>query len=160
MKGVVVAGALLLLSGAVFSQASRPVDSERKSPAGSREKQDLESRKTPRNGVVVYYFHGNARCRRCRLMEAYAAEALKSGFPKELESGKLVWRQVNTDREENRHFISDYELVTKSLVLSEVRKGKEKRWKNLKEVWHLVSDKAAYIKFVQDETRAYLKGKK
>ena len=160
MRGAVVGVALLLLSGAVLSQASRPANDEGKSQVSGGEKQDVKAAKTPRNGVVVYYFHGNARCRRCRLMEAYAGEALKNGFPKELKSGKLVWRRVNTDREENRHFITDYELVTKSLVLSEVRKGKEKRWKNLKEIWQLVGDKASYIKFVQDETRAYLKGKK
>ncbi len=96
-------------------------------------------------------------CRKCLLMEAYAAEALESGFPKELKSGKLVWLPVNTDKPENAHFKEDYKLFTKSLVISAVRDGKEAEWSNLAKIWQLVGNKQAFMEYVQEEARALLK---
>ena len=34
--------------------------------------------------VVVYYFHGNARCQSCYKLEQYAKEALEKNFSDEL----------------------------------------------------------------------------
>lgn len=110
----------------------------------------------PENGVVAYYFHGNKRCSTCRKLEAYSAEAIKGGFAAELEAGELDWRVVNTDDKENAHFITDFELVTKSVVLAEYRDGKVVRFKNLKLVWQLVGDEDGFVRYVRDETRDFL----
>lgn len=107
-------------------------------------------------GVVVYYFHGNKRCSTCRKLEAYSAEAITGGFAAELESGELEWRVVNTDEEANAHFITDFELVTKSVVLVEYRGGEIVRFKNLKLVWQLVGDEDGFVRYVRDETRDFL----
>jgi len=55
--------------------------------------------------------------------------------------------------------VKDYELYTKSVVLSETKNGKEVRWKNLDKVWTLLGDEAAFKKYVRDEVSAYLKSK-
>lgn len=106
--------------------------------------------------VVAYYFYGSIRCATCRRLEAYAREALESGFPQELARGRLEWRPINVDRPENKHFISDYQLRFRSLVLAQRHDGQQKQWKNLEEVWKLVNDKDAYIAYVQREAREYL----
>jgi hypothetical protein len=108
------------------------------------------------NAVVAYYFHGNKRCSTCRKLEAYSAEAINGGFAAELESGGLEWRVVNTDDKENAHFITDFELVTKSVVLAEYRDGKVVRFKNLKLVWQLVGDEDGFVRYIRDETRDFL----
>jgi len=109
--------------------------------------------------VVVYYLHPTWRCARCMAFESYAEEALKTGFPKELKSGKVAWKSLNTDEPPNAHFVEDYKLVTKSLIVSDVRNGKEKSWRNLDQIWNLVGNKEAYIKYVQDNVREVLKAK-
>ena len=109
--------------------------------------------------VVVYYLHPTWRCARCMAFESYAEEALKTGFPKELKSGKVVWKSINTDEPPNAHFVEDYKLVTKSLIVSDTRNGKEKSWKNLDQIWTLVGNKEAYVKYVQDSVREALKTK-
>jgi hypothetical protein len=63
---------------------------------------------------------------------------------------------VNIEDKGNEHFIDDYGLYTKSLVLSEVRAGREVRWKNLKRVWELLGDEPAFVAYVQKETHAFL----
>jgi len=106
--------------------------------------------------LVAYYFHGNARCMTCMNMEAYTDEALKNGFPGALEEGRLVWKVVNVEEPGNEHFINDYQLNTKSVVLSDVVDGKETQWKNLDEIWSLSGDKEAFIAYIQKEAKTFL----
>jgi len=117
-----------------------------------------EPKKTPEitHKVVAYYFHGNRRCVSCRKIEAYSREAIESGFAEELKAGKLEWLVINTDESENKHFIKDYQLYTKSLVISDIENGKQTRWKNLDKVWELLRNKEDFIRYVQRETRAFL----
>ena len=108
------------------------------------------------NAIVAYYFHGNKRCSTCRKLEAYSEEAITGGFTSELEAGELEWRVVNTDEDGNAHFVTDFELVTKSVVLVEYRDGEVVRWKNLKLVWQLVGDQDGFLRYVRDETSDFL----
>ena len=107
--------------------------------------------------VVAYYFHGNFRCITCRTIEAYSEEAITKGFADELASGRLAWRVVNTDEPENKHFVRDFELVTKSLVLVEYRDGKVTRRENLQQIWQLVRDKERFLDYVRTLTRKFLR---
>ena len=108
--------------------------------------------------VVAYYFHGNFRCQTCRKIEALSREAVESGFPEDLKTGRLEWRVINVEETGNEHFVQDYQLFSKSLVLVEKKGSKQTRWKNLQEVWTLVGNKEAFTKYVQDEIRVYLGG--
>jgi len=108
--------------------------------------------------VVAYYFHTTYRCASCRKIEDYAHRAIDTGFAQELADGRLVWRVVNVETEGNEHFAKDYQLYTKSVVLSDERSGREVRWKNLPKVWELLGDEAGFVDYVQTETRSYLDG--
>jgi hypothetical protein len=106
--------------------------------------------------VVAYYFHGNMRCNTCRKLEAYSEEAISKGFADQIAAGELEWRAINTDEPDNKHYIKDFELTSKSLVLAEYRDGEVKRWKNLKLIWQLVGDKDGFLKYVRDTTTDFL----
>jgi len=107
--------------------------------------------------VIAYYFHGTFRCTTCRTIEEYSHDAIQTYFAKELGNGSLEFRPVNVEEPENKHFIQDYQLVTRSLVLSLVSDGKEKKWKNLPDVWKLVRDKEKFYQYVKDEVELFLK---
>jgi len=106
--------------------------------------------------VIAYYFHGTRRCASCKKIEAYSEEAITTGFADLIENGELVWLPVNTDEEENQHFIDDYQLYTKSVILVDTEAVKEPRWKNLKDVWLKLGDKEDFIAYVQAEVRSFL----
>ena len=110
----------------------------------------------PAEVVVVTYFHGDKRCTTCRKLEAYSREAIEQGFQEGLTAGTMEWRTVNYDREENKHYIEDYKLYTKALILSRLVDGEEVAWKNLDQIWAKVGDKAEYIDYVRSETTAFL----
>ncbi len=101
----------------------------------------------------VYYFHGNHRCHTCRTIEAYAHEAVTSAFGEDLQSHALDWQVVNVDEAAHKHFVTDFQLYTRSLVLVDARDPR--RFKVLEKVWELVSDKPAFRKYVEQEIRAF-----
>jgi hypothetical protein len=107
--------------------------------------------------VIAYYFHGTFRCNTCRTIEQYSKEAIEKYFANELKSGKLEFRPVNIEEPANQHFIQDYQLVTRSLVLSLVSDGKETKWKNLPDVWKLVHDQDKFFQYLKDEAGQFLK---
>jgi len=115
---------------------------------------DLSSSETHK--IVVYYFYGNVRCASCRKIETFSREAVEGGFPGALKEGSIEWKLVNVDEPANKHFVKDYQLYTKSVVVSETRDGKEVRWKNLDRVWVLVRDKAAFVEYVRGEVASYM----
>jgi len=106
--------------------------------------------------VIAYYFHTNTRCSTCVKIEQYSHEAIEQGFPEELKNGTLEMRVVNYEQPEHRHFIQDYKLVSKSLVLVNMVNGKQTKWTNLKLVWQLTGHKDAFLNYVRKEVRAYL----
>lgn len=112
---------------------------------------------TSTHTVVAYYFYGNIRCQTCRKLEAYTAESITTSFTNELSTGLLEWKTTNVDDTENEHFIEDYQLTSRAVVLVRVVGGKETEWKNLKRIWDLVPDKAAFQKYITDETSGFLK---
>jgi hypothetical protein len=112
--------------------------------------------KTDTHKVIAYYFHTNTRCSTCMKIEAYSKEAIEKGFPEELKKGILEMRIVNYENPENRHFMNDYKLVSKSLVLVNTVNGKQTEWTNLKMVWQLTGRKDAFLNYVRKEVRSYL----
>jgi hypothetical protein len=110
-----------------------------------------------RHEIVVSYFHGDFRCATCKKIEAFSRDAIEKTFTKELATGRLVFKAVNIDRAENEHFIHDYSLVTRSLVVTEETDGKILRWMNLEKIWELVrGDQQAFTDYVAAAVRTYL----
>ena len=105
---------------------------------------------------VAYYFHGNARCANCKKIEQYSREAIEKYFTQELKTKKLTFTIINTDVSENEHFIEDYQLYTRSLIIAEFKDGKQVRWKNLAKVWDYLNDKEKFYEYVKSEIQNYL----
>jgi hypothetical protein len=126
-------------------------DDVQKSDSTAIDKQDISG-----ETVFAFYLHGTRRCATCRKLEAYSEEALRVAFEKELLDSTLVWRTINYDEKENEHYLKDYSLYTKALILSRVKDGSEVEWKNLTKIWELVGDKDKFLKYVREETRAFM----
>ncbi|MCP4897816.1 MAG: hypothetical protein GY906_12660 [bacterium] len=105
---------------------------------------------------VAYYFHGNLRCKTCRTLEAYSEEAFNEGFKGQLATGQLKWQVVNVETPEHKHFVKDFELASKAVVLVEYRRREVVRSKNLRLVWQLVGDKDGFLQYVRDSTREFM----
>lgn len=107
--------------------------------------------------IIAYYFHGNVRCLTCHKMEQYTKEAIEDNFKDELASGLLVVKTVNVEEKGNEHFVNDYQLYTKTLIISRLENSKEIEYKNLTKVWEYVRDKNKFFNYVTTEINNYLK---
>lgn len=81
-----------------------------------------------------------------------------SGFPDALKTNRLAWLSVDVEKSENDHFIDDYQLKDKSVVVAEFKGGKRVRYKVLDETWSLLDEKGAFLKYIRSEVREYLLG--
>jgi hypothetical protein len=149
MKRTIAASTLLVLAGVL------PVLVE-SSPLGMAQDPPGADAKAPSTGVVAYYFHGDFRCRTCLAIERQAHETITADFADELASGRLTWRALNVEQPGNEHFVEDFKLVTRSLVLVSYRDGRVQRFQNLDKVWQLVRDEELFSQYVRESTRAFL----
>ena len=106
--------------------------------------------------ILVYYFYKNYRCVTCRKFEAYTDELLKGTFAQHLNDGRIQWLLVNIDEPENSHFIKDYGLVTKAIVIVKQLEGEQADWKNLDRIWQLVGDKEKFTNYVAEEIKGFI----
>jgi hypothetical protein len=106
--------------------------------------------------VLAYYFHGTVRCMTCKKIESLSHDVVASDFAGQLKTGDLEWKVVNVDLPENEHFIKDYQLVTRSLVLVKYENGKQVGYKNLQDIWRLVNNEQAFRNYVKVELQATL----
>lgn len=107
--------------------------------------------------VIAYYFHGKFRCASCVKIEALSRKAVMEGFPEELKSGRLQFREVNVDEASNQHFIAEYQLSSQSLILVAIRDGRQVRWQNMEKVWTLLDSEREFIPYVRDGVSGFLK---
>ena len=117
---------------------------------------DNQASDTKDHKVTVFYFHGNVRCYTCNLIEHLTSEAVEEAFGEEMKNGVVEWKVINVEEAENEHFIEDYQLYTKSVIVSDLIQGKQERWKNLERVWQLIRNDAAFKEYIQKEVREYL----
>lgn len=108
--------------------------------------------------IVIYYFHRNMRCKSCRTIERLTQETLEGDFAAELTSGRVAWSVVNVETPGNGHFLTDYDQTGQSVVVSDVRGGRESRWKHLALVWDLMHEEPDFRTYIQGEVREYLEG--
>lgn len=140
---IFVASSVVILVGREFRKS--PVD---EAPLGAEQQPD--------NALVVYYFHGETRCPTCMSIESFSQEAVESAFADELAEDRMQWKVVNYEQPVNAHFVTDYEIVSPTVVLVRRVDGKVADWRNLVRVWELVGDRDAFTEYVQSETRSML----
>ena len=105
---------------------------------------------------VVYYFYANPRCQTCRAIESNTGKAVQKHFTSELKSGAIRWQPVDVDKAENKHFIQEFKLYTKSVVLVELRSGKTVRHELLQKVWELIHSPEKFDKYIQSSVENFV----
>ncbi len=162
IKVVLLSFVAVSLGGLFFQQVYKSANGSEQSSStmeGDTASRPEPSRTAKPDRVIVYYFHTTYRCPACRRIENYTKEAVETLFTRAIREGRMEFHAVNVQEQENKHFIKDYKLHTKSVVVVDIEDGKQARWKNLTRVWHLLRNKDAFFKYIRDEVNSYLQGK-
>ena len=98
--------------------------------------------------VEIYHFHPTNGCYTCTTMGNNAEDTVKTYFPDELESKKIVFDHVNFQDPANAELVKQYEVTGSSLMIGVYDKDGFHKEENIK-VWYLAGKK--------DESMTYLK---
>ncbi len=109
-----------------------------------------------RDGVVVYYFHGNKRCPTCQAIEAQSHEVVQTQFASQLKRGEIVWKVLNYEQPAGAPFVEKFEILMPVVVVARMKDGQIQDWKRLDEVWGLVGDKLEFGAFVSNAIQRML----
>lgn len=148
----IVPAAILLLAAAWTLCAPSPALA-----AGTGSAEAASAAGGPASQVIVTYFHTTFRCPMCLQIEKYTRETVEKDFARQLASKKVLFRAIDVQEADNRHFIQDYSLYSKSVILSLVKDGKEIRWKNLPEIWKYAYNRDRFEQYIRSEIEAFLK---
>ena len=111
------------------------------------------------NGIIVYYFHGNQRCVTCRNIEELSRAATEKIFADQFKGNSVKFISINVDDTRNEHFIQDYQLIVRSVVIAKINNGNETGWRRLDKVWNLHNDPDNFFKYFESEASQLLKRK-
>lgn len=101
--------------------------------------------------LVAFYFHGNKRCDACNSIERLTRAALKP----DTDAGMLEIRSVNVDEPAHAHFVTDFELAVRTVVLAEDVGGRYPRWKRLDECWSRYEEPADFTAYLQTSLQSF-----
>jgi len=133
-----------------------PAVTEEPEPSGVETPDEEEAPGDTACVIEAIYFHNTYRCVTCLKIEGDAKAIVEKEFAEELAAGKLRWSTI--DMEENRSYISQYDLASPSLVL--IRKAGDEvvDWITLKDTWNLIRSETRFAPYIVDSFQAFLKG--
>ncbi|GIU50531.1 nitrophenyl compound nitroreductase subunit ArsF family protein [Shewanella sp. KT0246] len=99
----------------------------------------------------VYYFHGNVRCTSCKLIEKYTNQAISSGFTEQIKQGDVTLSTINLETKGNEHFIEDFQLITRSVVIAIEKDGETLQYRRLDRVWELIKDQQSFTHYLYQQ---------
>ena len=133
-----------------------PAVTEEPEPSGVETPDEEEAPGDTACVIEAIYFHNTYRCVTCLKIEGDAKAIVEKEFAEELAAGKLRWSTI--DMEENRSYISQYDLASPSLVL--IRKAGDDvvDWITLKDTWNLIRSETRFAPYIVDSFQAFLEG--
>ena len=89
-------------------------------------------------------------------IEQWSGETVNENLKDLVTAGRLQWQALNMELPENDHFIKEFNLFTKSVIVGEYKDGKLVRWTNLPDIWKLTRDRGKFVDYVAGETRKFM----
>jgi len=112
----------------------------------------------PSNGtscvIDAIYFHNTYRCVTCLKIENEAKAIVEETYAAELAVGKLRWSAINM--EEERAYISQYDLAMPSLVLIRKTGNEVVNWVTLNDTWSLIRSSTRFSTYIRDSLQEFM----
>jgi frataxin-like iron-binding protein CyaY len=102
------------------------------------------------------YFSSDVRCYTCVRIEEITRRTVERHFAPEIANGRVAFQVINLDRPGNAHYVRDYRLISKTVIVSDHAAGEEVRWENLQQVWIKQRDEREFETYLIDAVRRHL----
>lgn len=74
-----------------------------------------------------------------------------------MKSGDVRWEHINDEANGNTHYVTDYELVSSTIVVTCWKDGKEVEWTRLDGVWDHHDDEASFDAYLANGIEELMK---
>ena len=107
--------------------------------------------------IEVIDFYGTHRCVTCEAIEANAKYTVDTYFQMEVKAGRLAFKTVNVDLEENYDIAEQFEASGTALFLNIIKDGKEQHIDLTNFAFEKGRDKAAFSAELKEKIENQLK---
>lgn len=114
-----------------------------------------EVRQVNEDAIHVYYMHTTFRCTTCNNIEKMTKSLLEKDFKNELDSGKLLFSEVNFQK--NETLAKQFGVAAGCVVVSDERNGKVLDFKRIDEIWELKDQPEDFDSHIAMIIRDFLK---
>lgn len=109
----------------------------------------------PAEKIEVVNFFGTQRCVSCLTIGSFTKKTLEEKFSPELESGKIVFKEINGELPENKELVTKYQARGSSLFINAIRGGKDDIVEDVT-VWRLVNSEAQFTSYLENKLNLLL----
>jgi len=109
----------------------------------------------PADRIEVLHFHSSHQCFSCITVGKLSLQTIKEKFSKEYKTGKIVFRDINTDLAENKEITEKYKAVGSVLFLNNI-KNKQDNIEEDAEVWRLVTNEEKYLTYFENKLKTLI----
>lgn len=106
--------------------------------------------------IEVFLFHATQRCTSCISIGKFAKQTIDNNFSEELNSGRIVFKEINIDLPENYQLTEKFQASRSSLFINTIRGGKDYIEQDLK-VWRLVGNEGEFESYFKEKIENILK---
>jgi len=111
----------------------------------------------PADKVEVVYFHRTRRCYSCTYVEEGTRYTVETYFKDELASGKVVFKVLNVEDEENAAIVKKYGAFTSSLFINTIKDSTD-HIKEATDIYFLIGHDEAFVEALKSKIEKSLKG--
>lgn len=107
------------------------------------------------HAILVTYFTSNVRCDSCLKIEELTKRTVEERNSRK-GPGQVSFQALNIDLPENQRFVESYALSFKTVVISDLRDGKEVSWQKMDDVWGFLDEPDAFASYLSKQIDTYL----
>lgn len=111
MKKIFIVGALFISISLLFACNNNQGNNADKQKVTASEDVSLDA-----GTIQVYYFHGSIRCETCVSVDENTHQYLKELFPDSMESGDIIFKSINIDKNERPDLVEKYQIYGQTLL--------------------------------------------
>ncbi len=106
--------------------------------------------------IEIVHFHSTYQCYSCIYIGEMALKSLEKNFAKELEDGKITFKEIDVDKKENYEIVSKYGATGSSLFFGLTMGEKEKTSQDTR-VWSLIGRDEEFEDYIVNKINTLLK---
>lgn len=149
--GVLIFASILLYVSINSGRKAELDNSEMNTQIKSSQKNEIQQTK-PAEKIQVFLFHGTNRCYSCITAGEYTKKILENNFSQELGSGKIEFREINVDLDENKALANKFRAAGTSFFINSIIDNQD----NIKEdtqIWRLVANEESFTDYLVEKLK-------